>query len=374
LLLFVAISALVDCTAKPKLYVVLRMDDTQYGYVSNVQKSVVEWALTNKVKFNFGIISGPDPNGQVWPTNCRENPAAKGCNDDVVSALYKAYADNMVRGPNATGSEMIEIFDHSWNHNGWPTMSEMDRAVDLGKSTQALRAAYPKASIRTFAPPENIATEETASQVKANGLDVLSTQGTLGCGTWKGNPNRYNYMFAPCQPDGGGNDNDWFCIPPEDTYITTDGFQKLPGGFFSTPSGSANTLFNNVLVGLDAKVVVGSESSCGCIGATCDIIGSAKTNAEKSNGVFWTVLMMHPMTIFPNQGYTEWLDEMLQTLQALKEYEVQFVHFQDLVALRAPSPAPGLPSLSASGRVLASVPRGLDTGGFLPKRFAQNSS
>lgn len=324
---------------KQRLHVVLRMDDIQYGWLTGVQKSVVEWALTNKIKFNFGIISGPDPNGQVWPTTCSESPTDTGCDDEVVSAMYKAYADNNVRGSSVASSQYIEIFDHAWDHKGWATMSEAARAQDLTKSTQALRAAFPKASINTFVPPENIATSSTVTQIKASGLSILSSQGTLGCTKgWKGEPNRYNYEYAPCQPSGGGGAGDWFCIPSKDTYITNDGYQKLSEGVFSTPTGSANSLFNNVAQGLEVEDVVGSAASCGCVGATCSIIGSAINNAKKSNGVLWTVMMMHPQTKFlSSQSYTEWLDAALKALRALEQYDVRFIHFQDLVALRAPS-------------------------------------
>ena len=48
-------------TAKTPLYVVLRMDDIQYGWEADVQASVINWAMAKKVKFNFGIITGTTP-------------------------------------------------------------------------------------------------------------------------------------------------------------------------------------------------------------------------------------------------------------------------------------------------------------------------
>lgn len=323
---------------KMPLYVVLRMDDTILGFFSDVQKSVLEWALSNNVKINFGISSGPDSNDQAWPTTCRESPLDKGCDDDIVSTMYKAYADGQVRGLNATKSALIEIFDHSWDHDAWGSMSSQERAEDLTKSMHALRAAYPNASVRTFVPPKNVATQETATHLRKHGLDILSSAGTMGCvSSWAGVPNRYNYMYAPCQPSDGGTASDWFCIPPNDTYITSGGFQKLSEGIFSAPTSSANTLFHDVTQGLEAKVVVGDSSSCGCVDAACSIIGAALNNAKKSNGVLWTVLMMHPQTKFPNQSYIDWLSSMLETVRSLEEYDVSFVHFQDLVSLQAPS-------------------------------------
>ena len=44
--------------AKTPLYVVLRMDDIQYGWEADVQASVINWAMAKKVKFNFGVITG----------------------------------------------------------------------------------------------------------------------------------------------------------------------------------------------------------------------------------------------------------------------------------------------------------------------------
>ena len=61
------------------------MDDIQYGWHSDVQASVVEWALTKNVKLNLGIISGPNPNGVCWPTTCAASPSAPHCDDPVVS-------------------------------------------------------------------------------------------------------------------------------------------------------------------------------------------------------------------------------------------------------------------------------------------------
>ena len=54
----------------------------------------------------------------------------------------------------------------------------------------------------------------TAQAVGANGMSIISSQGTLGCYTgWNGTFPRYNYLYAPCQgPDGfwsDRSDEDW---------------------------------------------------------------------------------------------------------------------------------------------------------------------
>merc|ERR1712046_169822 len=66
------------------------------------------------------------------------------------------------------------------------------------------------------------------------------------------------------------------------------------------------------------------------------VVSSAKNNAAKSNGLHWAVLMMHPNTRFPGQSYREWLDEFYEKLQALEDYSVHFINFQDLARLQAP--------------------------------------
>merc|ERR1712031_121691 len=88
-------------------------------------------------------------------------------------------------------------------------------------------------------------------------------------------------------------------------------------------------------------------NDCGCntdtTGAntkvSCSLVSSAKNNAAKSHGLHWTVLMMHPSTNFTavsGQSYTEWLDEFYEKLQALEDYSVHFINFQDLARLQAP--------------------------------------
>lgn len=211
------------------------------------------------------------------------------------------------------------------------------------KSTTALRTAYPDARIRTFVPPRNLANTDTLNAMLATGLSIISSEGTLGCHPWNGPPPRYNYMYAPCQTlDAAGP----LCIPPNDTYATRAGFQPiLPADailpklepLYSTPTGAANSKFNDVTTGLSVNDTLG-VGACGCVGEVCPIISAAKNNAVKSNGLLWTVLMMHPQTKFRCSAcYVEWLDEFLFEARALEEYNVHFINFQDLVELRSPS-------------------------------------
>ena len=57
--------------AKTPLYVVLRMDDIQYGWEADVQASVINWAMAKKVRFNFGVITGTSYYGRVGPSVLR---------------------------------------------------------------------------------------------------------------------------------------------------------------------------------------------------------------------------------------------------------------------------------------------------------------
>jgi hypothetical protein len=123
-----------------------------------------------------------------------------------------------------------------------------------------------------------------------------------------------------------------------DTYVSPDGhFQKTPDGIFSAPTGSANTPTNYVTTGLPVAQVIGL-GKCGCEGTTCSVLAAAANNARKSNGLYWTVMMMHPQTVFTNQSYVQWLDEFRSEASKLKEWDVKFVHFQDLVSRRGPIP------------------------------------
>jgi hypothetical protein len=333
--------------------VILRMDDIQYGWHSDVQASVVEWALTKNVKLNLGIISGPDPNGVCWPTTCAASPSAPHCDDPVVSSVYKAYAAGQVLGrtgqPGWNGT--LELFNHAWDHQGWVSLSDADQAADIAKSVGALRSAFPAAGIETFVPPQNIADASTLAAVAGNDMSILSSMGTLACPATPPNPGvapRWNYQYAPCmgQSTAWSDPAEWYCIPSNDTYADIDGFKKMPDGkVYSVPTGSANTPMNFVTTGLGPEDALGA-GDCGCHGSTCAVVPSAVNNAAKSNGLHWTVMMMHPQTAFPDQSYVEWLDAFVAAAAALDDFDVHFVHFQELVAMKAPlapTPAPTRP-------------------------------
>jgi len=240
---------------------------------------------------------------------------------------------------------VLELFDHAYAHNEWgeqwPLTAEQ-QLDDMGKSTTALRTAFPDAPIRTFVPPRNLANANTLDAMRDTGLSIISSEGTLGCHPWKGPPPRYNYMYAPCQDQNAAGP---FCIPPNDTYATRSGFQPLlpaddsAGPLYSTPTGAANSRFNNVDSGLSVNETLG-VGACGCDGEVCSLIAAAKNNAAKSNGLLWTVLMMHPQTTFRcSASYVDWLDEFLSEARALEDYNVHFIHFQDLVQLKSPTGA-----------------------------------
>jgi len=332
--------------ARVPLYVVLRMDDIAIGYASSA--SIIEWSLQNDVKWVPGLVVGSYPNGPPvpWPTTCLANPSAAYCDEPVVAALYKAYTEGHVRtaeNPNAT----IEIADHSYYHGIWREHFEATDGSfktwvheDMQKSTAQIRAAFPGVSLRTFIAPENLADADALAAMEANGLDIVSTQGTLGCKQPAGEPPFYNYYYAPCQNDGAAD-----CVPPNDVYITDSGFQKLgSANIFSMPIGSANSDIGLVDYGISAEATFG-EGTCGCgtveSRTVCSIVSSAEGNALKSNGVRWTALMMHPQTTFNGQSYVEWLDGFVALARASPTYEVHFVHFQDLADLVAAA-APAL--------------------------------
>lgn len=242
--------------------------------------------------------------------------------------------------------------------------------------------SFPKASLKTFVPPANMANEDTLVAMRAQNLSILSSMGTLGCHPWKAPPPRYNYMYVPCQQGDHGP----YCIPPGDVYFNQSGFQALKGNgllIYSAPTGSANHVANDPTSGLTVNTTLG-YGTCGCgdpsqsggVGnpGICSIIGSAINNAAKSGGLHWTVrsyscyssscahrflvcpsmhlcatetaastlfgapsqvLMMHPQTLFRcSATYVDWLDELLLEAAALPEHDLEFINFQDLLRLK----------------------------------------
>jgi len=316
----------------------MRMDDISPVDHAQVQADVIGWFSENKVKFNFGVIVGSDPTDKwspYWPRTCAQNPGDLYCDDIAVRRVQKAYDDGDILG--TSQHAVLEMGNHAWDHNNWARQLEVQEE-DFQKSQNALKQLFPKATVRYFAAPENIANAETMGKMKAQGLDILSAAATRGCGGGD-DPAAAWYLTSPCQYGGKAT-----CKPAGDIWATTDGFAKVDG-VWPAPAGSANSDWAGGGQGgitVDEALGVGD---CGCLTSGkkdslkvwCSVVASAKNNAAKSNGLHWTVHMMHPETVFPNgQSYTHWLDEFHQKAMALDEYEVHFINFQDLVKLSAP--------------------------------------
>lgn len=322
------------------------MDDISPVDHADVQTDIMNWMVDNKVKFNFGVIVGGDPTdpwSPYWPTTCQEDPTAMYCDDPVVQRVKKAYDDGDILG---TGPDaVLEMGNHAYNHAGWglqwtgfiPKAGWDDfQDADLQNSTSILNQLYPKASIKSFHAPENCASAENLASMKKYGLEVLTAAGTMSnC-----EANSY-WLTAPCDVQMGAGDDSIVaqCEPANDTWATADGFARV-NGIVSAPAGSANSLWSGGAQGgitVDETIGVGD---CGCHAegskVWCSVIGSAKNNAYKSNGLHWSVVMMHPQTVFEGQTYRQWLDEFLQKMNALEDYVPYFINFQDLARLPAP--------------------------------------
>jgi len=339
-----AASVAVAGADKTPVYVVLRMDDISAGYVAEQQATAINWAIDNNVKFTFGVIASS------YPLDCltRWNPLD--CNDKAVKALNDAYTNGHVLGNPVNGSNpIIEIADHAWGHEEWSNQwdswehpsATFDawQANDMKQSKEALTQAFPKASVRTFIAPQCRATAGTLTAMQAVGLDIISAQAQLGCvGDNPGVAPHYNYMYAPCEHEDADGNLLADCVPEGDVYCTVDGgFQSLPNNVWSAPGGAANSNMANVDNGLSVTDTLGIDK-CGCDGDNaCPIIASAQQLADKSNGLHWTVVMMHPQTTFPGgQTYLQWLQELKSTAENLADYELKFITFQDLVELKLP--------------------------------------
>lgn len=319
------------------------MDDISSGSVQEEQASVINWAIDNNVKFNFGVIASS------WPLDCATNPDNHLCDDIAVKALNDAYNNGHVLGNGA--DPIIEISDHAWGHEEWSNQwedfetpkatFEEWQIADMKQSKDALTQAFPEASIRTFIAPTCRATGGTLEAMRAVGLDIISAQGQLGCDEDPGEAPQYNYWYAPCENEACGT-HQAECVPPGDIYCTAEGFQAMPNNVFSAPGGSCNSNLNTVENGLSVAETLGVDQ-CGCNGdESCPIIPSAIQNARKSNGLHWTVVMMHPQTVFEGQNYLEWLQELKSTANGLEKYELRFINFQDLVSMTS-SEAPEAP-------------------------------
>jgi len=345
---------------KTKLYVVARMDDVSVVDHSEVAAAVINWFREKRVKLNFGIIMGNDGDRwqPVWPATCQASPMDENCDDPAVRAVNDAYTAGDVLG---TGEKaVLEIGNHAWNHNSWggswlgyqPKDSWKSFVRnDFSKSQGALTAAFPKASIRYFAAPTNMMDAYGMKQMKNVGLDIVSAQGTMKC------PNSdiplppfYDYYFTPCMTQHRDGSFQADCVPENDIWATEAGFAHVGEDMFSVPVGSANSFWPQDMEGISVEQTIG-EGDIGCYSdpsrapdgmilenrTICSIIGSAIRNANKSNGLHWTGLMMHPQTLFGSQSYTEWLDEFYEKVTNLKDWDVQFINMQDVPHLSAPA-------------------------------------
>jgi len=308
----------------------LRMDDISLSTSPREQSDAINWAVENKIAFSFGIVTSD------WPSDCLTDPKALGCESLSAQAVNNAYTDGHVLG--TSEDAFLEICGHSFDHTNWAAKYK-DKAFatkDFEQSGPFLRTAFPKASIRTFIAPETFADSGTLDVMLDHDFDIMSAQGQLGCNESEGEAPQYNYMFAPCE-DGTASGGD--CIPPNDIYFTEEGMQKMKNGIISLPTGSANSHVANPDIGRSVDTTIGL-GECGCTGdEKCPLLQNAYQNSRKSNGLWWTVLMMHPQTDFQkccNQSYKDWLEEFLVKIKALEDYEIHFVTFQDLAKVKAP--------------------------------------
>lgn len=313
------------------------MDDISVGEVEAEQAEIIDWFSMKRVPFNFHVITstadGP------WPDTCKEDSKSSDfCNRKSVQAVQRAYDAGHILG--TSNDSFMQLGCHAHEHELWGNHIYGENTGadwqenDLGTSMQILRTAYPNASIRAFAAPGNAANNATVRACRRHGLDIVTTQATMSCNPERGVAPGWNYGMGPC----GNVDQNWInphfdCIPPADTYYTTDGIQKA-NGIYSLPCGSANSNFENVDTGLSVDATIG-VGSCGCKNNVCPMIASAVENARKSNGLHWTVLITHPQTKFVNQSWTDWLEEFLQKITALEEYKVIFVTLEDMLQLKA---------------------------------------
>lgn len=319
------------------------MDDISLGYLEDVQGEILDWFAANKVKFNFHIIT--KTYASSWPTNCKTNPLGQYCQSPVVKAVQRVVDEGLVLG---TGEDaFLQLGCHAHDHEEWPawiygqSTGTMEQESDLEMSMNILNAAYPTARIRSFAAPGNMANAATVQACLDKGLDIVSTQASLTCDSWQqhGEAPGWNYNPGPCGNSFHGSPPyHWDCIPDNDTYYTADGFQKA-NGVYSLPSSSANSNMETVEYGISVEDAIGVDA-CGCNITTevCPMVAAAKEMAAKSNGLHWTVMIMHPQTNytpFHNMNYTQWLDEFMRQTSQLEEYDVQIVTLEDLTALHA---------------------------------------
>lgn len=326
------------------LYVALRMDDISVGELEQEQADIINWFSVNKVAFNFHVITYSEDG--PWPTDCKTDPSSSQfCTSPIVQKLQEVYDAGEILG--TSDDAWLSLGCHAHDHDSWPgyilgenTDGDWQRN-DLAISMGFLNKAYPNADIRSFAAPANAANNQTVHACLEQGLDIVTTQATVNCNAAEvpGTAPGYNYGFGPCSNAhaGGTPPYAWDCIPPDDTYFTTEGMQKA-NGVYSLPCSSANSNFQTVEIGLSVDETIG-VGTCGCTNNVCPMIANAKEMADKSNGLHWTVLIMHPQTAFDStaQTWSDWLDEFLLKTRALEEYDVRFVTMVQMTELHAAS-------------------------------------
>lgn len=339
-----------DLDPRTPLYVVARLDSVapRREVDPRSRSEVIDWFVNNKEKLNVGVMTGGLP---AWPTNCATTKKKKGpCFDETVKTLHDAYANKYVLGTG--GERLIEICNNGHDTPSWlgqwdaftPKESFHDwLEEDLSKSQQVLKEVFPQASIMTLAVPQNMADEGALAKSKAHGLEIVSTQAMMTCENpnWEPGAPLYDYSMPPCQVKKSGITTTQ-CLPEEDVWVTEDGFQKV-NGILSVPVSSANAHIPKAREGVSTVDALG-ENKCECSASgdqlTCSIIAAAKNNARKSNQLHWTVMLLDPETDFgsccSHNNYTKWLDDFYAEANALKDFNVKFVNFQDVPNLRPP--------------------------------------
>lgn len=312
--------------------------------------------LEQQRKLNLGVMTG----GSVddWPTNCETTKKQKGpCFDDTVVLLREAYAQGLVIGTG--GERLLEICNNGYDTpswlDQWDTFSPKETfqdwlEEDLTKSMSILKNAFPQASIMTLAVPANMADGGTLEKAKAHGLDIISTQSLMNCqnDVWEAGPPRYDYSVPPCDVSTSLGPAPQ-CLPEEDVWVTSNGFERV-NGVLSVPVSAANALLPKTSTGISTTATIGL-GDCECQSSqkpgdktaqlTCSIVAAAKNNARKSNGLHWVTMLMDAQTDFSDccghNNYSKWLDDFYAAADALDEFNVKFIHFQDVPNLR---PAP----------------------------------
>lgn len=344
--------------SRTPLYLVMRMDDINPVDHPQNQTDIMQWFLDHNLKYNMGIILGStpgDPFPSDWPTTCAESPTDLYCDSSIVRLMNQAYNDGKIVG--TSDDAIFEIGSHSWDHESWgghwtgyvPAADWAEwQAADMNRSVSTLRALYPDATIRYFAAPTNMASSDTLAAMKQNGLDIITTAWTVGCGDPDG-PAAGNVwdLTPPCGVQDANSSSTVIrseCKPQGNVWFTTEGAVRVQD-VVSAPAGTANTNWaGGGQQGITVEETIGLDY-CGCKTEThgadmtvlCSLVSSAVNNAAVSNGLHWSVLMMHPPSVFPGgQSYPDWLTDFYEALRALEDYNVQFITFSELADMKAP--------------------------------------